>query len=112
MTADSTVDDPSTHVLREDYLASVIALGWMSHMRYCIPDAVGIVLGLDQCQPDVVLVTKNAVGPLSPTARHQLAAHSDAAFGEWEFLAYLQHLIPPGLTQGGRDEFGADVAFA
>jgi hypothetical protein len=52
------------------------------------------------------------VSMLGPTAAHELAADNDAAPGETNLLADLQHLVPTRLAQGRRDELGADVAFA
>jgi hypothetical protein len=43
---------------------------------------------------------------------NQLAAHDDAPLGEADLLAKLRQLIPSRLLEGGRDELGADVAFA
>jgi hypothetical protein len=73
---------------------------------------MGIVLDLDQCQWDVGLEIEDVVGPLSLASRDELAAHDDAALGEADLLADLQHFVPPGLAQGGRDVLCTDVAFA
>jgi hypothetical protein len=86
--------------------------GVIERLLHPIADAVGIVLGLDQGERDVRLVIENVVGALGLAARDQLAAHDDPAFGEANFLADLQHLVPPSPSQGGRDELGADVTFA
>src|ERR1700719_2093575 len=55
---------------------------------------------------------QDVVGALGLTATDQLTAHDDAALGEANFFTDLQHLVPARLAQGGRDELGADVAFA
>lgn len=74
--------------------------------------AVRIVLGLDQGQRDVPFEIEDIVGPLGLAARDQPAAHDDAALGGTHLVADLQHLVASRLPQGGRDELGADVAFA
>ena len=43
---------------------------------------------------DVRLVVEDVVGALGLAARDQLAAHDDAALGEADLLADLQHLVP------------------
>ena len=48
----------------------------------------------------------------APVPADQLAAHDDASLGEADLLADLRYPVPPGLSQGGREESGADVAFA
>src|SRR5690606_10582138 len=66
----------------------------------------------DQGERDVRLVIEDVVGALGLAAGDELATHDDPALGEADLLADLQHLVPPGLPQGGRDELGANVAFA
>ena len=73
---------------------------------------VGIVLCLDQGNGDAGFGIEDVVGPLALAPADQLAAHGDASLGEADLLADLRHPVPPGLSQGGRDEFGANVAFA
>ena len=73
---------------------------------------MGIILGLDQAQRDIGFEIEDIVGTLGLSAAYELAADDDAAIGEAHLLADLQHLIPARLAKGGRDELGADVAFA
>ena len=77
-----------------------------------VADGVSVILGLDHGHGNVGLVIEDVVGPVTLTAADQLAAHDDAPLGEADLLADLLHLVPPVLSQGGRDEFGADIAFA
>ena len=58
------------------------------------------------------LVVEDEVRLLGLAARHQLAAHDDAALGEAHLLADLQQFVPTRLTERRRDELGTDVAFA
>ena len=60
---------------------------------------------------NVGLIIEDVIGALGLSARDQLAANDDAAFGKTHLLADLQHLVPPCPTQGGRDELRADVSF-
>ena len=71
-----------------------------------------VVLRLDQGDGDVRLVVENVVGALGLAAGDQLAADDDPAFGEIDLFANLRQDIPARLLDGGRDELGADVAFA
>ena len=87
-------------------------VGVVERLLHAVADAVVVVLGLDQRERDVGLEIEDVVGALGLAARDQLAAHDDAALGEADLFADLRHLIPARLPQGGRDELGADVAFA
>ena len=87
-------------------------VGVVERLLHAVADAVVVVLGLDERDRDVGLVVEDVVGALGLAARDQLAANDDAALGEADLLADLQHLIPARLLHGGRDELGADVAFA
>ncbi len=98
--------------VRGEHEGDVERAGVVERLLHPVADAMGIVLGLDQGERDVRLVIEDVVGALGLAARDQLAAHDDPALGEADLLADLQHLVPPGLAQGGRDELGADVAFA
>ena len=98
--------------VRGEHEGNVERCGVIERLLHPVADAVGIVLGLDQRQRNVRLVIEDIVGPLGLAASDQLAAHDDPALGEADLLADLQHLVPPGLAQGGRDELGADVALA
>jgi hypothetical protein len=81
-------------------------------LLHAVPDAVRIVLGLDQRQRNVGLEIENVVDAFGLAARHQLAAHDDAALGEADLFADLRHFIPSRPLDRRRDELGADVAFA
>jgi hypothetical protein len=58
------------------------------------------------------LVVEDVVGALGLAARDELAAHDDATLGKVDLFAELRDLIPACLPDRGRDELGADVAFA
>src|SRR5690554_4907734 len=83
----------------------------VERLLHAVADAVGVVLRLDQRDRNVWLVVENEVGLLRLAARHQLAAHNDAALGEKDLLPNLHHLVPARALDGGQDELGADVAF-
>ena len=87
-------------------------LGIVERLLHAVADAVGVVLRLDQGDRDVRLVVENEVGLLRLAARHQLAAHDDAALGETRPPPEPAPSRPslPRLTAGS-DELGADVAF-
>ena len=77
-----------------------------------VADAVVVVFGLDEGDRDVGFVVEDVVGALGLAARDELAANDDAALGEADFLADLRIASQPARYQGGRDELGANVAFA
>ena len=76
-------------------MSSVV--GVVERLLHAVADAVVVVLGLDQRERDVRLVVEDVVGALRLAAGDQLAADDDAALGEADLLADLQHLVPPGL---------------
>ena len=85
--------------------------GVVERLLHAVADAVRIVLGFDDREGDVGLVVQDVVGALGLAACDQLAADDDAALGEAYLLADLEHFVPARATEGGGDEFGADVAF-
>ena len=58
------------------------------------------------------LVVKNVVHALLCATSVDFPPHIDAAIGESDFFANLGVEIPACRHEGGRDELGADVAFA
>jgi hypothetical protein len=68
--------------VRGKHERDVQCFGIVERLLHAVADAVGIVLRLDQRDRDVRLVVENVVGLLRLAARHQLAAHDDAALGE------------------------------
>ena len=84
--------------------------GIVERLLHAVADAVGVVLRLDQGDRNVRLVVENKVGLLRLAARHQLAAHDDAALGEIDLLPNLHHLVPACALDGRQDELGADIA--
>ena len=90
---------------------NVERFGVVERLLHAVADGVVVVFGLDQGDGDVGLVIEDVIGALDLAAADQLAAHDDLPLGETELLADLRHLVPPGVSQGGRDELGADVAF-
>ena len=105
------MEDEAVAVRGEDE-GDVERVGVVQRLLHAVADAVVVVLGLDQRERDVRLVVEDVVGALGLAAGDQLAADDDAALGEADLLADLRHLIPARLAHGGRDELGADVAFA
>jgi hypothetical protein len=73
---------------------------------------VGLVLGFDQRERNVGLEIEDIIGAFGLAAADQPSADDDAALGEADLFADLLHLVPTGPPQSGRDELGADVAFA
>lgn len=49
--------------------------------------------------------------PFWRSQRQQFAADNTTALGESDFLANLQHLIPPRSLQRRRDELRANISF-
>src|SRR5262249_46785716 len=86
--------------------------GVVESLLHPVANSTRIVFGLDQRQRDIGLVIKHVIGTLRLAAADQFAADDDAAFSETDLLADLRHHIPARPTNGGRDELGADVAFA
>jgi hypothetical protein len=80
-------------------------------LLHAVADAVRVVLGLDERQRNVGLVVEDVVGALGLAATDQFASNYDAPLRETDLFANLRHHIPSCAAQGGRDEFGADVAF-
>ena len=85
--------------------------GIVERLLHPVAHGVVVVLSLDQRQGDM-LVIQDVIGALGLAARHQFAAHDNAAFGEAYLAANLRGLIPTGLNHGGGDALGADVGFA
>jgi hypothetical protein len=77
-----------------------------------VADAAVVVLRFDDRQWDVRLVVEDVIRALGLSASDHLAADDNAALREADFLAKLRDLVPASLTEGRRDELGADVALA
>lgn len=97
------------------YLRNVKGLGW-NHKRaqgllHAVSHGVALVLRLDQCQREV-LVVKDVVGPLGLAPSDQSAADDDAPFGEANFFADLCLNVPTRRNKRRRDELRTDVPFA
>ena len=75
-------------------------------------DRVVVILGLDDRERDAGLVVKDVVGALVLAARHQLMTINDGALADAHFLVNLRGHVLSATHQAGRDELGADVAFA
>jgi len=79
-------------------------------------DAIQTLAAVDRCRKVVVtvvrLVVEDVVSPPGLPARDHLAANDYAALREADLFPKLRQLVPPRLAEGGRDELGADVAFA
>ncbi len=95
-----------------EYKGNIQRGGVFQRLLHPVAHGMVVVLGLDQGDGNIGLVIEDVIGALGLAARDQLAADDDAALGETDFLANLEHGIPSGLYDGGRDELGADVAFA
>src|SRR5690606_33106361 len=78
--------------------------GIVERLLHAVTDTVRVVLRLNQRDRNVRLVVENEVGLLRLAARHQLAAHDDAALGEIDLLPNLHHLVPARALYCGQDE--------
>ena len=75
-------------------------------------NGVVVVLCLDDGDGDIGLVVEYVVSAFLCASGVEFSPYIDAAIGEGDFLANLILNIPARCLDLGRDELGADVAFA
>ena len=76
------------------------------------PDAVVVVLGLDDSDGDVRLVIQNVVGTFLFPTRMDFPTDVNAPIREAHLLANLRINVPASRHEARRDELGYDVALA
>lgn len=104
------MDDETIPIRREDE-GDVQRLRILQPLLDPVVHAVVAVLGLIERERNVLLVVMDVIDALGLASRDQLPPDEDAASGEADLLTDLRHLIPPGILNCRRDEFGTNVVF-